>query len=149
MVETDTCQLTPRGRLRAIAGTLKAPVIGAVGERLALGPRRAAGARNKHAEIIAPPPQVSVGRIWRPVFPEYLNRLAVVDFDYVEVKTVYPFTRRDEITSLLVEILSHIDENLREEKQNKEVKELFLIKRKTVKILSFSATNVFGVFYKV
>lgn len=90
-----------------------------------------------------------MGRIWRPVFPEYLNRLAVVDFDYVEVKTVYPFTRRDEITSLLVEILSHIDENLREEKQNKEVKELFLIKRKTVKILSFSATNVFGVFYKV
>lgn len=44
----------------------------------------------------------------------YLDGLAVVDFDHVEVKAVYPFTRSDEITSLFVEILPHVDENLKE-----------------------------------
>lgn len=34
----------------------------------------------------------------------YLYSLAVVDFHYMEVKTVNPFARRDEITSLLVKI---------------------------------------------
>lgn len=34
----------------------------------------------------------------------YLYGLAVVDFHYMEVKTVYPFTRCDEITSLLIKI---------------------------------------------
>lgn len=47
----------------------------------------------------------------------YLDGLAVVDFDHVEVKAVDPFTRSDEITSLLVEILPHVDENLKEGKR--------------------------------
>lgn len=34
----------------------------------------------------------------------YLYELAVVDFDYMEVKTVNPFPRRDEATSFLVKI---------------------------------------------
>ena len=34
----------------------------------------------------------------------YLYSLAVVDFHHVEVKTVNPFARRDEITSLLIKI---------------------------------------------
>lgn len=34
----------------------------------------------------------------------YLYSLAVVDFDYVEVKTVYPFAWCNEITSLLIKI---------------------------------------------
>lgn len=34
----------------------------------------------------------------------YLYSLAVVDFHYMEVKTVYPFARCDEITSLLIKI---------------------------------------------
>ena len=38
----------------------------------------------------------------------YLYSLAVVDFHYVEVKTVNPFAWRDEITSLLVEILPNV-----------------------------------------
>lgn len=38
----------------------------------------------------------------------YLYSLAVVDFHYVEVKTVNPFARRDEVTSLLVEILPNV-----------------------------------------
>lgn len=44
----------------------------------------------------------------------YLDGLAVVDFDYVEVETVYPFTRRDEIAPLFIEIPAHVDENLRD-----------------------------------
>lgn len=48
----------------------------------------------------------------------YLDGLAIVDFDYVEVKTVYPFTRRDEIAPLFVKIPAHVHENLRE-KDNK------------------------------
>lgn len=48
----------------------------------------------------------------------YLDGLAIVDFDYVEVKTVYPFTRRDKIAPLFVKIPAHVHENLRE-KDNK------------------------------
>lgn len=44
----------------------------------------------------------------------YLYGLAVVHFHYVEVKTVNPFARRDEVTSLLVKILPDVDENLKE-----------------------------------
>lgn len=38
----------------------------------------------------------------------YLYSLAVVDFHYVEVKTVNPFAWCDEITSLLVKILPNV-----------------------------------------
>lgn len=46
----------------------------------------------------------------------YLYGLAVVDLDYVEVKTVNPFAWCDEITPLFVKILSNIYKNLRKEK---------------------------------
>jgi len=38
----------------------------------------------------------------------YLYSLAVVDFHYVEVKTVNPFARRDKVTSLLVKVLPDV-----------------------------------------
>lgn len=43
----------------------------------------------------------------------YLDGLAVVDFHYVEVETVNPFARRDEITSLLVKVLANVHEDLK------------------------------------
>lgn len=46
----------------------------------------------------------------------YLYSLTVVDFDYVEVKTVNPFTWRDEITSLLIKILPNVYQDLKERK---------------------------------
>lgn len=57
----------------------------------------------------------------------YLDGLAVVDFDYVEVKTVYPFTRRDEIAPLFVEIPAHVHENLRENERQLETLDYTLI----------------------
>lgn len=50
----------------------------------------------------------------------YLDGLAVVDFDYVEVKTVNPFARRDEIAPLFVEIPAHVHEDLREKDNKKQ-----------------------------
>lgn len=44
----------------------------------------------------------------------YLYSLAVVHFDYVEVKTVYPFPWRDEVTSLLIKIPPDVHQNLEE-----------------------------------
>lgn len=43
----------------------------------------------------------------------YLDSLAVVHFHDVEVKTVNPFARRDEVTSLLIKILPDVHENLK------------------------------------
>lgn len=61
----------------------------------------------------------------------YLDGLAVVDFDDVEVEAVNPFTRSDEIASLFVEIPAHVDENLRG--------------RKTIKTLNYTLINTSAV----
>lgn len=64
----------------------------------------------------------------------YLDGLAVVDFDHVEVETVNPFTRRDEVAPLFVEIPAHVHENLRE-------KERQLKKRLNYTLIKASAVN--------
>lgn len=61
----------------------------------------------------------------------YLYSLAVVDFDDVEVETVYSFARRNEVTSLLIKIPSDVHQNLeggkkkhaRQEKKKEEEEE--------------------------
>lgn len=43
--------------------------------------------------------------------------MAVVHFHHMEVKTVYPFARRNKITSLLIKIPPDVDQNLKEGKR--------------------------------
>lgn len=50
---------------------------------------------------------------------KYLYCLAVVHFHYVEVKTVYPFAWRNEITSLLIKIPPNVNQNLKERKKER------------------------------
>lgn len=47
----------------------------------------------------------------------YLYSLAVVHFHHMEVKTVYPFAWRNEITSFLIKIPPDVDQNLKERKR--------------------------------
>lgn len=44
----------------------------------------------------------------------YLDDLAVIHFHYVEIKTVYPFARGEEIAPFLIETFTNVHEYLRE-----------------------------------
>lgn len=49
----------------------------------------------------------------------YLDGLAVVHFDDVEVKTVYSFAWRNEVASLLIEIPPDVHQNLEESRRDR------------------------------
>lgn len=45
----------------------------------------------------------------------YLDRLTIIHFHYVEIKTVYPFPRGEEIAPFLVEISTNVHKYLKED----------------------------------
>lgn len=53
----------------------------------------------------------------------YLYSLPVVHFDYVEVKTVYSFAWRDEVTPLLIKIPPDVHQNLKVSRRDRKRKE--------------------------
>lgn len=45
----------------------------------------------------------------------YLDSLTIIHFHYVEIKTVYPFARGEEIAPFFVETSSNVDQYLKED----------------------------------
>lgn len=45
----------------------------------------------------------------------YLDRLTIIHFHYVEIKTVYPFARGEEIAPFLIETSTNVHKYLKED----------------------------------
>lgn len=71
----------------------------------------------------------------------YLDRLTIIHFDYVEIKTVYPFARGEEIAPFLVETSTNVHKYLRDDAEIKmEVKHAII--SRLISLFSLSSVSL-------
>lgn len=73
----------------------------------------------------------------------YLDRLTIIHFHYVEIKTVYPFARGEEIAPFLIETSTNVHKYLKDDAEIKmEVKHAIISRLISLEIALLSLSSV-------